>query len=115
MGDGGCHTNHRFWETDLIVVAKYPGDFKMEQQHLPFAGTPGYTSSHKSYQQAFNTLAKHGLDYKMINHYIGVIAWCSNHLQGPWDCNHNDILHEGVRVRIGTELDAAYFLLKWNG
>lgn len=102
MGDGGGHTNHRFCEVDLIVVAKYPGDFKMEQQHLPFAGTPGYTSSHKSYHQA-------------MNHYTDVLAWCHSHLQGPWDCNHNDMLHEGVRVRIGTESDAAYFLLKWNG
>jgi len=85
----------------LIVVALYPNGNKMNQMHLPFASTPGYTASHESYKRA-------------MEHYHAVVAWCEHNLTGPWECDDKDILHEGIRVRIGDTRDVAYFNLKWN-
>ena len=85
----------------MIVVARYPNGNKMSQMHLPFASTPGYTASHESYRLA-------------MNHFTEVINWCTKHLMGPWECTDSDILHEGIRVRIGDQKDIAYFKLKWD-
>lgn len=85
----------------MIVVALYPDGITMSQLYLPFAGTPGYSVSDTQYNKA-------------MDHYTDVQSWCDAHLVGPWSCNPGDILHVGVRVRIGSLDDLAYFCLKWS-
>lgn len=85
----------------MIVVARYPNGFRMNQLQMPFAGMGGYTAAEQNYKQA-------------VEHYQSVIQWCKEYLSGPWDCNERDILYDGIRVRIGTEIDVAFFKLKWD-
>jgi len=85
----------------LIAVARYPDGNVLDQLHLPYAGIPGYSASHDSYKIA-------------MKHWEDVQQWCAVFLQGPWQCDNNDILFEGIRVRIGALKDLAYFQLKWD-
>ena len=85
----------------MVVIAEYPDGVTVSQMYLPFAGTPGYSTNDSNYNIA-------------MDHYYEILNWCSSNLRGPWECNTDDILYIGVRVRIGTLDDLAYFNLKWN-
>ena len=88
----------------MIVIAPYPKGFKLEQTAL----------SYYYYNTGSNIPAivqrKHKRAY---THYSNVKRWCKDNLSGPFEITLDDILHDGVRVRLSTSDDLAFFQLRW--
>lgn len=88
----------------MIAIAPYPKGFKLEQTALSYYY---YTSS--SNIPAI-VQEKHKVAF---NHYKDVRQWCNDNLSAPFEITLDDILHDGVRVRLSTSDDLVYFQLKW--
>jgi len=91
----------------MIALAPYPQGLKLDQTVLSYywnvstlGAVGGQPAIHKKYQQAHD-------------HYTQVRNWCIENLNGPYIVDVEDILYDGVRVRVGTEFDLAYFTLRW--
>jgi len=88
----------------MIVIAPYPEGFKLEQTAL----------SYYYYNTGSNIPAIVQRKHKLaLKHYQTVKEWCKDNLQGPYDINLEDILHDGIRVRLSVPEDIAFFQLKW--
>jgi len=89
----------------MIAVAIYPNNFCLEQ---------GVLSSFWNNFSQINQLSTAYQKYKPAHdHYTQVRNWCVENLSGPYCIDVNDILYDGVRVRVGKVDDLAYFALKW--
>ena len=65
---------------------------------IPYPNDKVYTTMIDVDQDELHTMRKHILDY--------VDMVCS----GPWESDELDVLHNGIRVRLGRQQD--YFMLK---
>ena len=65
---------------------------------IPYPNNISYTTLADVDQDELHTIRKHILDY--------VDMVCT----GPWESNELDVLHNGIRVRLGRQQD--YFMLK---
>ena len=65
---------------------------------IPYPNNKVYTTMIDVDQDELHTMRKHILDY--------VDMVCS----GPWESDELDVLHNGVRVRLGRQQD--YFMLQ---
>ena len=65
---------------------------------IPYPNSKVYTTMIDVDQDELHTMRKHILDY--------VDMVCS----GPWESDELDVLHNGIRVRLGRQQD--YFMLK---
>ena len=65
---------------------------------IPYPNNKVYTTMIDVDQDELHTMRKHILDY--------VDMVCS----GPWESDELDVLHNGIRVRLGRQQD--YFMLK---
>ena len=85
----------------MVVVAPYPNGFVLRQTSFNYY----FTSTTKKNLSVQDKVA--------WDHYVNVLEWCQNNLVN-YSADLKDILHEGVRVRLGNNEDLAYFSLKWN-
>lgn len=65
---------------------------------IPYPNSVSYSTLADVDQDELHTMRKHILDY--------VDMVCT----GPWESNELDVLHNGIRVRLGRQQD--YFMLK---
>jgi hypothetical protein len=88
----------------MIAVAPYPRGWKLDQTALSYfyynMANNGPTVMTQKYKQA-------------LEHYNAIQQWCTENCQGPYDLAYSDILHDGIRVRLGSKEDLAFFQLKW--
>lgn len=85
----------------MLALAPYPKGFKLDQTafNYYYNNVCPVTVSEK-YKQA-------------LVHYTNIRYWCTENCQGPYIIDYSDILHDGVRVRLGDQGDLAHFTLKW--
>lgn len=104
----------------MILVAAYPDNFKcyaiaavVEHGGLGVAAPIARDilrdiepSRWGSYHNSYNKAEKH---------FNNVSEWCKKCLCGPYELDkEQDLLFDGVRIRLGRESDIAYFQLKWG-
>jgi hypothetical protein len=88
----------------MIAIAPYPQGFKLDQPALSYyyynLNNKGPIVSSEKYKRA-------------LHHYTTVKKWCDQFCIGPYSIEKTDILYDGIRVRLGTNEDLAYFTLTW--
>ncbi len=89
----------------MIALAPYPQGLKLEQIVLSF-----FWQNVSQLNQQSKVYQSHKQAHE---HYTQVRNWCMVNLTGPYCIDVEDILYDGVRVRVGTETDLAYFTLRW--
>ena len=89
----------------MIAVALYPNNFCLEQSVLSY-----FWNNISQVNQQSPAFEKYNQAHE---HFIQVRNWCIENLTGPYCIDVNDILYDGVRVRVGKVDDLAYFTLKW--
>ena len=83
----------------MLALAPYPKCFKLDQTAVNY-----YYYNMKAVSEKY----QHAL-----THYSNIRYWCTENCQGPYIIDYSDILHDGVRVRLGDQGDLAHFTLKW--
>ena len=69
---------------------------------IPYPNNISYTTLADVDQDELHTIRKHILDY--------VDMVCT----GPWESNELDVLHNGIRVRLGRQKDYFMLMLKYG-
>ena len=85
----------------MILVAEYPDNFKCYASKGKWL-----RSGSASHRNSYNKAEKH---------FNNVSEWCKKYLCGPYELDkEQDLLFDGVRIRLGRESDMVYFQLKWG-
>ena len=90
----------------MILVAAYPDNFKCYAMLHGAIDFERLFYNSNGYQNSYNKAEKH---------FNNVSEWCKKCLCGPYELDkEQDLLFDGVRIRLGRESDMVYFQLRWG-